>query len=94
MKTPTAKEIAAEVATLKAMKPNVLKSSAFGDNHHNAIESQIEVMETGMEESEIYDNQENENWPENVVDSALEARRWLDGDEDYPPSEGWKPLVV
>ena len=39
------KQIDKEIAALKKMKPNVRRSSAFGDNHHAAIDAQIDVLE-------------------------------------------------
>jgi len=92
MKKPTAEEIVAEVATLKTMKPTVLKSSAFGDNHHNAIDAQVEALEMRKGEDEIYDELADE--ADNVRDAALEAVRWMEGEsEDGAPSENWKSLV-
>lgn len=92
MKTPTAEEIVAEAATLKKMKPTVLKSSAFGDNHHNAIDAQIEALEMRKSEEEIYDELADE--ADNVRDAALEAVRWMEGEsEDGAPSDNWKSLV-
>ena len=41
----TGKEIAAEIAKLKKMKPDVRKTSMFGDNHHDAIDAQVDVLE-------------------------------------------------
>ena len=93
MKIPTAEEIVAEIATLKTMKPNVRKSSAFGDNHHNAIDAQIEALEMRMDEDEVYDKMADE--ADNVRDGALEAVRWMEGEsEDGAPSENWKSLVT
>lgn len=103
----TTEEITTEIATLKAMKPNVRKTSSFGDNHHDAIEAQIEVLENGMSTDEIYDKWEttddedidfDEGRAENVVNSALEAQMWRDDDgSEGPlaaPSEEWKSLLI
>lgn len=75
------------------MKPRVRHYSKFGDNHHASIEAQIEVLTERLDEDTIYDKQSDGDWNENTVGCALEARRWLDGEEDSPPSEGWKGLV-
>lgn len=102
-KVPTEKEVAEEIEVLRKIKPTVRKTSLFGDNHHHAINAQIEVLENDMPEDEIYDHQEGEEiyaeeeeWRDNVVSAALDARRWLDGEEREepgPPSESWKPLI-
>lgn len=42
----TAKEIANQVAALKAIKPKVRQFSAFGDDHHNSIGNNI-LAESG-----------------------------------------------
>ena len=102
MKKPTAKKIAAEAEKLKAMKPNVRRNSSFGDDHHAAIDAQIRVLTEDMSEHDIYDmepnNEEEEEyddlWKENEVSSALEARRWMDGEEKNPPSKDWEGLLV
>lgn len=99
MKKPTDKQVQTEIELLRAMKPKVRRTSSFGDNHHDAIEAQIEVLEKDMSEDSIFDRLEEEGedddakWRQNVVDSALEARRWLDGDEKDVPSKGWKELM-
>lgn len=94
-KLPTELEIKAEVDKLKKMKPSVRLCSKFGDNHHDAIDAQISVLEDSLEDSlddgEIYDRYEE--GPENVLDSALGAMHWAEGDDDVPPSKNWESLV-
>lgn len=101
-KAPTAAQIAAEVATLKKMKPTVLKYSGFGENHHNAIDAQVDVLELGLDDSDIYDRFDSvadgdldadEGRDENVVSAALDARNWADGETQDKPSDSWKELV-
>lgn len=97
---PTQKQIDSEIAKLKKMKPRVRRTSAFGDNHHNAIDAQVEVLTSRLSEMAIYDRSDDgtgdelneDKWRENVRESALEARRWMDGDEPHPPSHNWKEL--
>lgn len=95
-------EIKSEIDTLKTMKPTVRRTNHFGDNHHDAIDAQIEVLSSRMSESKIWDKWDSvgdddidadEGREENVRDSALEARRWLDDEEENAPSETWKELV-
>lgn len=91
----TKEEIAAEVATLRAMQPNVRHHGMSGDNRA-AIDAQIAVLEGGWTENRIYDefgDESAEEFEQNLLDEALNARQWMVGDETEPPSEGWKPLV-
>jgi hypothetical protein len=94
-KWPTQEEIQAEIDKLKEMKPTVRRTSAFGDNHHDAIDAQIEVLEERMPEGQVYDRYSAPGMPENVLDGALDAARWLAGElTDYKTlSEGWQELV-
>lgn len=93
-KPPTPKQVKAEVAKLRKMKPKVLSRSQFGDDHHEAIDAQIEVLEEGLENGEIYDR--FEEGPENILTAALDAMGWMDGGsygDGDKPSEDWKDLV-
>lgn len=94
---PTQEQIDAEINALKTMKPNVLEESTFGDNHHDAIEAQLAVLAKRMRFDEIYDVYGDENSDEfasNVLDAAIDARNWLDGDsDDGAPSAGWVELI-
>ena len=91
----TRKQIQAEIDKLEDIKPTVLRTSFFGDNYHDAIDAQIEVLENDMDDDDIYNNQDSEEWAQNVVDAALEARQWRDdeSEKDFVPSESWKELV-
>lgn len=96
---PTQKQIEVEIKNLQEIAPKVRRHSAFGDDNRAAVEAQIEVLKERMDEDAIYDRAdenkaaEEELWAESVKESALEARRWLDGDEDTTPSKGWEGLV-
>lgn len=88
-----AKTIEAEIAKLKEIKPKVRKMSGFGDNHHDAIDGQLEVLEKRLPERKVWDlhegtkkdeddplsnDAEDDLWfPENVRDAGLEAAHWL-----------------
>ena len=92
----TARQIQAEIDKLLDMKPTVLRANFFGDSHHDAIDAQIEVLEDiSIDEDDIYNKLDDEEWAQNVVDAALEAHAWReDGEEkDFVPSESWKELV-
>jgi hypothetical protein len=96
---PSAAEIEQEIAKLVAMKPTVRATSMFGDNHHDAIDAQVEVLTRRMAEPAIYARfgdplDDDPDQPQNVVDSAIEAGLWLVGEGDgNPPSAEWQPLV-
>lgn len=86
-KTP--EEINAEIKTLESIKPNVRRSSSFGDNNHAAIDGQLKALRGKWDENDVYDA----DMPENVTDAAIEAVSWVNGDEEMSPSESWKPLI-
>ncbi len=89
MSKPTDVQIKKEIETLKAMKPKVRRHSAFGDDHHEAIDAQIRVLEERMELMDIDENFEGE-----VHSNAQDARSWLDGEYDEPTLSGeWQSLV-
>lgn len=94
MKKPTEKQIEKEIATLIKMKPNVRRSSIFGDDHWAAIDEQITVLTKRMSQDEVYDTYASENYKENVFSAADDASRWMAGEEDMKsPSNNWKELV-
>jgi hypothetical protein len=93
-KRPTLKERIEACLKLREMKPHVLAESMFGDDHHAAIDAQIEVLEEGLDQDRTeYRFQDD---PENVQSAAMDASRWMEGekiDDFTPPSESWKELV-
>jgi hypothetical protein len=98
MKTrPTREQIIAEADKLKAMKPNVLRSSHFGDDHHAAIDVQIDVLKGRIRQENIDDEQESGDMPDNVADAARGALAWMNGEEtdsNETPSQEWESLLV
>ena len=88
----TGKEIAAEIAKLKKMKPNVRKTNMFGDNHHDAIDTQVDVLERKLTPVRCWDEFVGDS--DNVQSAANEAAEWLAGSTDDLPSDGWKELLV
>ena len=87
MRTP--KEIRIQIAALKNIRPKVRPHSAFGDNHLDAIDAQIKVLDKEMDADDIQDEFESEGL--NVLTAALDARQWLDDESeiddlasDYP----------
>ena len=94
MPRPTIKQSRAEAAKLREMKPKVRQYTAFNEDNHAAIDAQAEVIERLLSENDIYDTWESGEDPcQHTLDAALEARRWLDGEEDESPSSGWEPLA-
>lgn len=91
MKAPTYEEIQEEIKRLKTMKPTVLHASAFGDDHHRAIDAQIRVLEDDLDEDAVFD--EFMDSADNIQSSASEAAQWAAGELENPPSEDWKSLV-
>ena len=99
---PDAVEINAEIAKLVKMKPTIRHMSMFGDNHHDAIDAQIKVLQKRWEPDEASDEYSDEHeYPENVCTAAYDAAKWLAGQWDTAefdgatcPSETWKNLVV
>ena len=88
---PTDEKIAAEIRKLREMKPRVRKYSVFGDNHHAAIDAQIDVLENRTTCDEIWDDCGDA--AENVRDSMIEAANWLEDDSELLPSAGWVELI-
>lgn len=93
---PTLPESRAELQALKALKPKLRSTSSFGESHQEAVDAQIWVLETLASTNEIYTRYpgEAEGEPQNLLDAALDARRYLDGELGLPTLvETWKELV-
>lgn len=92
-------EIQQEINKLKSLKPRCLRASVFGDNHHDAIDAQVEVLEShvGADEEidmdEVYRRGDEGEWRQNVADAAREALEWMEGDADQSPSEQWEESI-
>lgn len=103
MKKPTPKQIEAEIAKLTELKPKLPVLNYFGERIRDKVEAQIEVLKGNISEDTIYNNsrdeslsnEENEGrqWSYEEGRCALEARKWLDGEEEDSPSKGWEPLA-
>jgi len=101
-KSPTPAEVAAQIEALRVIKPKVLRRSGFGDDHHAAIDAQIEVLERRLTFEQIADRSIYEDdpdgdgdWTQNVSDAARDARNWLDGQltDQTDLVESWQELV-
>jgi hypothetical protein len=86
-------QINAEIAALKEVKPRVRQFSAFGDDHHRAIDAQITVLEDGMDEVGVCDGAEDAEESDNVLEAGLDAVRWRDGESEQAPSAEWEELA-
>lgn len=76
MTTQSPKAIAAEIAGLQELKPEVPEFTAFGDSNWDAIDAQVAVLKGDLTEDDIEDAWEDEHTYEN----ALTARQWLNGE--------------
>lgn len=93
MKKPTDKQISKEIEALKALKQTVLQYSIFGDDYHERLDAQIAVLEERLSEDQAFDrfgDSENPGATVDIVCDAAEAARWLTGEEENPPSDGWR----
>lgn len=94
MAKPTNEEVQAEIQKLRTMKPKVRRHSLFGDDNWSSIDAQLWVLEKQYGTNDIYDRYDDEGDDiNNVLDNALSARAWLDGEEDESPSDSWAALV-
>jgi len=95
MDRPSREEVQAEVKKLQEIKPKVRKTSAFGDDHHAAIDAQIDCLERKYDLDDTYDFEEEGDWAENVASAAREAIDWMNGESDEgTPSSQWESLII
>lgn len=91
-------EINVEIAELTRIKPRVRRRSAFGEDHHEAIDMQLDVLRGKWSEDKIYKeagDDTDDEFMQNILDAGLEARRWLDGQKgEDAPSVGWQELII
>ena len=96
----TTSQIEAEIAALKAMQPNVRRFSAFGDDHHGAIDAQIGTLTDRLNANAVHDafgeDAMGDDFSQNELDAALEASDWMfdEAADDQPPSADWQSLVT
>ena len=76
----TQEEIQKEIEALKAVRPKVRPRSMFGDDNLASLDAQIEVLENDMDDDDIYDKYDHADASEYVLEAALYARQWIDGD--------------
>ncbi len=89
MSNPTPEQVKKEIETLTEMKPKVKRFSAFGDDHHAALDAQVDVLKNDLTYDEI-----DEQYEYHARANAHDARLWLDGEGDPETlSEDWENLV-
>lgn len=89
----TDEEIQSEIALLQKLKPSVPKVTAFGDDNHNSIDAQIDVLTNKMSEDriyEIYGDEEDLDFSEHTLNSALDAFMWMTEENDESTSSEWE----
>ena len=62
-------------------------------SYQESVDAQVSVLETNMSEDEIDDVAAVEEWPDEVLAAAMQARNWMDGEVDDPPSVEWEDLL-
>jgi hypothetical protein len=91
----TKEEINEQVKWLRENKHRIPVTNAFGDNHHDAIDAQIRVLEDEMDEDTVehefpyHDPETGEGYEDNVRENARQASDWLHDFNDVPPKEDW-----
>jgi len=99
----TDKEIEKEIKWLEENKPNIRRFNGFGENNHEKVDAEIDVLKNRRTEMQIYsiyesfdsiheDDAEAESHAE--LDAALDAYRWMSGEDNMPPSEDWENAVI
>lgn len=91
----TQKEIKKEIEALKAVRPKVRPRSMFGDDNLASLDAQINVLENDLDNNDIYNKYDHADASEYVLEGAIYARQWIDGEsesdslaEDMPLKEG------
>jgi len=93
MKTPTQRQIDAEVKLLESYRTKI-PSGTLTDNLA-ALEAQITVLQNKLSHDAIFDR-----WPDDERDceircNAMDAYDWMHGENDKDnPSKEWKELVL
>lgn len=78
----TQEQITEEIKALRTVRPNVRPTSMFGDDNLGSVDAQIEVLENNWDDDDIYDNFDRCAIQEYILESALAALQWINGDED------------
>jgi hypothetical protein len=101
MPRKTSEEINAEIVALKAMRPNLLRFSKFGDDHHEAVDAAIAVLEDRMSMDQVHEawgeDALGDEFDQYILDEVLGTLDWMTGErtDDGSPSgpQWWGSLV-
>lgn len=91
-KAPSAREVAEEVQKLRELRPKVERFQSSGEDAWLVIDAQIDVLENTLDQNEIlgmYGDTTSEEFDEHELNGALNACKWVEGDELVSPSEHW-----
>ena len=78
----TKEQITKEIEALKTVRPNVRLRSIFRDDNLSGVDAQIVVLEADFDNGMIYDRYDHADSSEDILESALAARQWIDDEED------------
>lgn len=91
----TQEEIKKEIEALKTIRPKVRPHSMFGDDNLAMLDAQVDVLENDLDNDDIYDRYDHAGASEYILEGALYARQWIDGEaecdslaKDMPLKEG------
>jgi hypothetical protein len=88
MAAKTEIEIDAEVAALRALRPNIRPYSAFGDDNRAALDACVLVLVQRLNPAQAMARfcQEERRWrfDENLMEEAVATADWLVGQQDLP----------
>ncbi len=91
LKLPEAR-IEAEIAKLRHIKPFVARRNGFGDDNHEAIETQIKVLQEGLS----YERAVDQYREHPCFESAVEAADFITGDsgvDTLAGDSGWAGIA-
>ena len=94
IKTPTEKQIRAEIKVLESYRNRLILPGTLANNRA-LIEAQIDVLKGKLSHDEIYDR-----WPDDERDleircDAMDAHDWMVGvNKKNKPSKEWKELLI
>lgn len=93
MMKPTKEQIKQEIEKLKELAPVIRQTSMFGNDNRAQIDVQICVLETLQDDADIYNKYDHAGIDEEILESALVARQWLNGEHEVNTlSEDWEVL--
>jgi hypothetical protein len=89
-------QVLAEIEKLEALLPKLPKKNYFGEDVHEQVEAQIQVLCEDLDDDDIYAEWEDEDdydYNRSKIDSAIAAREWATGSTDISPSDDWAPVA-